>query len=149
MLHRGILFSLCVFLAACGAKESPLDVLESRVVTFPNGEKVRAEVRIKQSDLMRGMMFRDSLPHGSGMLFILPKLGPYGYWMYEVKIPLDIIWMDGSHRITEIVPNAPPCKAKASECPTYGGHTNSLFVLELNGGEAQRLGLKVGDTLTF
>lgn len=149
MVHRGLLFTLCVFLAACGAKQSPLDVLEARTVIFPNGEKARAEVEIKQADMMRGMMFRESLPRGNGMLFVHTSPGQYGYWMYQVKIPLDMIWMDANHRITEIVSSAPPCQTKASQCPTYGGNTTALFVLELGAGEARRLGLQVGDTLRF
>jgi uncharacterized membrane protein (UPF0127 family) len=38
---------------------------------------------------------------------------------------------------------------EASTCPNYGGHRDSLSVLELAGGMALRYGLKSGDTITF
>ncbi|HZT31413.1 MAG TPA: DUF192 domain-containing protein [Bryobacteraceae bacterium] len=135
--------------AGCGPKTVGLDEFEKKEITLPGGQIVRAEVMIKAFDMQRGMMFRDALPRGQGMLFVHEKSGPYAYWMYQVKIPLDIIWMDANRRIVEISANTPPCQTKASLCPTYGGHQNALFVLELGGGEAQRYGLRVGDTLAF
>jgi uncharacterized membrane protein (UPF0127 family) len=51
--------------------------------------------------------------------------------------------------VVEIAANVPPCKTRASECPTYGGHVLSQYVLELGGGEAQRMGVEVGDALSF
>jgi len=95
------------------------------------------------------MMYRDSLPRGHGMLFIHQTPGLNPYWMYQVRIPLDIIWMDTSHRIVEISADTPPCQTKASLCANYGGHEMAQFVLELGGGEARRLGLSLGQTLEF
>ena len=47
--------------------------------------------------------------------------------MYQVKIPLDMVWMDKNRRVVEMAENVPPCKtAKASECPTYGGERLSV-----------------------
>jgi len=147
-------FLLCaaaaVVMSGCGSKpDTGLAGLDTRTVTLPNGTRIEAEVKIKPADMQQGMMFRESLPPGQGMLFIHNQAGPYTYWMYNVRIPLDIIWMDANRRIVEISANTPPCKTKASECPSYGGHYRSLYVLELGGGEAARYGLKPGDTLTF
>lgn len=144
---------LCVFLAlaswGCGSNADDPDVLEMRTVTLPGGQKIRAEVKIKPLEMQRGMMFRDSLPEGEGMLFIHPQPNRYSYWMYNVRIPLDIVWMDAGRRIVEISANTPPCRTRASECPTYGGNAHAQYVLEIGGGEAARYGLKVGDVLTF
>ena len=116
---------------------------------FPNGNEIRVEVKLTSPEMARGMMFRDSVPPGTGMLFIHPRPGRYPYWMYQVRIPLDILWLDDARRIVEISPSTPPCETKASECPNYGGHVEARYVLELAGGEAQRQGLHLGDTLTF
>lgn len=120
-----------------------------RTVKLPDGTEIRAELAVTPLDVQKGMMFRDSLERGRGMLFIHEKPGTYSYWMYNVKIPLDMIWMDRDHRVVEIAANAQPCKTKASQCPTYGGHQQALYVLELGGGEAQRLHLREGQTLEF
>jgi len=139
-------------LAATGCSgpetEGP-DLLGTRKVTLPDGREIRAEVEMNPIDMQKGMMFRDSLARGRGMLFIHQTPGLNPYWMYQVRIPLDIVWMDASHRIVEISPDTPPCKTKASLCPTYGGHQTAQFVLELGGGEARRFGLSLGQTLEF
>ena len=87
--------------------------------------------------MQRGMMYRDSLPPGQGMLFVHTKPGNYAYWMYNVKMPLDIVWMDGDRRVVEIVASAQPCKTKASECPHYGGQKLARYVLELAAGRGR------------
>ena len=144
-----MLFVLIVA-AGCGGPETEgPDVLGTRKVTLPGGQQIRAEVEMTDIDMRKGMMFRDSLARGRGMLFIHQQPGQYPYWMYQCRIPLDIIWMDTGHHIVEISADTPPCKTKASLCPNYGGHQNAQFVLELGGGEAHRLGLALGQTLDF
>lgn len=135
--------------AACGPSTAGPEVLGMRTVTLPGGQQIRAEVEMTQVDMQKGMMFRDSLPRGRGMLFIHETPGLYPYWMYQVRIPLDMIWMDANHRIVEISADTPPCKTKASLCANYGGHEQAQFVLELGGGEARRMGLRLGQTLEF
>lgn len=143
-----ILAVLFIVLAAAGAgcneKPAGLEALNTRVVTFPNGFKVRAEVMVHQTDMMRGMMFRKSLDADRGMLFIHASPGLFPYWMYQVEIPLDMIWLDRDGRIVELVPNAPPCETVASQCPSYGGTKPALMVLELQAGSIERHNLRVG-----
>ncbi|MEO8663487.1 MAG: DUF192 domain-containing protein [Bryobacteraceae bacterium] len=142
--------ALCL-LAACGrVTGSGADSgFAAKVVTLPNGQKINAEVMLEDRDMMRGMMFRDSLAPDRGMLFVHPKPGNYSYWMYQVRIPLDIIWMDSSRRIVEISANTPPCTTAPRECPHYGGHAVVQYALELAGGMVEHYGLKEGQTLDF
>ena len=101
-------------------------------------------------DMARGMMFRESLAPDRGMLFVYAKMDKYSHWMYQVKIPLDMIWLDKEHRIVEIVANIPPCTSKsAKECPPVGGHTDSITVLELAAGMSEKYGLKNGQILEY
>ena len=79
-------------------------MLGTQKVTLPGGQIIRAEVEMNDLDMQKGMMFRDALARGRGMLFIHQTPGLYPYWMYQMKIPLDIIWMDASRRIVEISP---------------------------------------------
>ena len=135
--------------AGCGPPTAGLEALGMRTVKLPGGREISAEVETNQIDMQKGMMFRDSLPRGRGMLFMHEKPGLYPYWMYQVRIPLDMLWMDADHRIVEISADTPPCKTKASQCANYGGHQQAQFVLELGGGEARRWGLHEGDRLDF
>ncbi len=117
---------------------------------MPNGKTITAEVMTNPVDMSRGMMFRDTLAANRGMLFIHGSPGRYAYWMFQVKIPLDIIWMDQNRRVVEISANTPPCPSKsARDCPNFGGHEEAMYVLELAGGMAAKYGVEKGSVINF
>lgn len=141
-----------LLLAACsgGLETIAPGELTTRLVILPDGTRITAESMRKELDMSRGMMFRESLPEDRGMLFTHGAPGRYSYWMYQVKIPLDIIWMDAKGYVVEILPKVPPCPSKsARECPSYGGKEDAQYVLELAAGVAAKHGLRVGDRLQF
>src|SRR5580658_7473948 len=97
-------FSLALIGAAAllaGGCSSPAvtDEIGLTQITFPNGVRINAETMSDEVELIRGLMYRDSLPPGRGMLFIHPDEDIFHYWMYQTKMPLDIIWMDHDRRI--------------------------------------------------
>ena len=142
---------VCLALSGCHSGDNVVHEMGARIVRFPNGGKVVAEVMQSQVDLAKGMMFRKSLAEGRGMLFLHEKPAPHTYWMYNVEIPLDMIFLDAGQRIVHIERNAQPCRTVASQCPHYGPTPPRpvLYVLELGGGQAEKYGLKTGDTLRF
>lgn len=154
MLARSFLL-LFVVIGFSGCYQSPRKTVTTedyhlRDVKFPNGKVIRVEIMSKMADVMRGMMFRESLAPDRGMLFIHGTPGEYAYWMYQVRIPLDIIWLDQNKLITEISPRTPPCPSdKSSECPKFGGSRRSLYVLEIAAGEAANHKLQLGDKIDF
>ncbi len=143
-------FLLVLTLAGCAEKATTQDELTSTEVTFPNGAKIVCETMRQDFELTRGLMFRDSLPVNRGMLFVYRTVEPHQHWMYQVKFPVDTIWLDRDKKIVEIVANMPPCNGKAAhECPQYGGVQPSRYALEVNAGVAAKNGLKVGDRPDF
>ncbi len=137
------------FLSSCGGS-AVTDEVGVDLVRFPNGARFNVERVSRTEDLRRGLMFREALGADRGMLFVHPREGSWKYWMFNTKIPLDIIWISRNHQVTEISANTPPCpSATAADCPNYGGHEPSVFVLEVNAGQAAKNGLKVGDMLDF
>lgn len=138
------------FLTACSEPTTRPEDIGTRVITLPGGQKIRVEVKILAEDIMRGMMFRDHLDPDRGMMFLHKPPGKYAYWMYQIKIPLDIIWMDDQGNIVEISANTPPCpNAKASQCPVFGGSKTAQVVLELASGMAAKYGLATGMRVTL
>lgn len=141
--------TIAVLLTSCSNVEEA-DHFRLRAITMPDGTTIYAEMAIEYVELVRGLMFRDSVAKDRGMLFLHNKTGRYPYWMFQVRIPLDIIWLDSKKNIVEVVANAPPCpNAKSSECPTYGGTQDAQFVLEVAAGGAARLGAIVGSKIDF
>ena len=135
-------------LAGCGGSNQ--EDLKATAVTLPDGKQIKAETVYRELDITRGMMFRDALAADKGMLFLHPKPGMYQYWTYNVKFPMDIVWMDESHKVVEVYPNAPPCISKsARECPTYGGRHMARYVLELSANVAVPHGVREGVYLMF
>jgi uncharacterized membrane protein (UPF0127 family) len=67
--------------------------------------------------------------------------------MKNVRVPLDLIWLDRRGRIVWIVENAPPCAA--DPCPMYRPEVKASFVLEVAAGTVRRHGVASGDTVTI
>ena len=124
--------------------------LPTTTVVLPSGAEIEVELAIRPEDQARGMMFRSEIPPDTGMLFVGDRAAPRSFWTYQCLVPLDIVWLDGARRIVEIVQEAPPCRSDDPQrCPSFGGNANSVYVLELAGGQALARGLEVGDQLTF
>jgi uncharacterized protein len=136
-------------LTSCSNQEDA-ERFRLRPVTMPNGKTVYVEMAIDTAEMMRGMMFRDSLAADRGMFFVHNKMGRYSYWMYQVRIPLDMIWIDQQKNVVEVLANVPPCPStKSSECPTHGGTKDAQYVLELAAGMAAKYGVTVGSKIDF
>jgi len=142
--------ALLLTLTGCGDQDNakPED-FNTVLVTLPNGTKIRAERVTHPRDMERGMKYRDSLPADRGMLFIHGSEGSYPYWMYEVKVPLDMIWLNSNRVIVQLVHKVPPCPGPKEKCMSYGGAFPAQYVLELAAGEAARHHLKPGMILDF
>lgn len=90
----------------------------------------------------RGLMFRDSLPRGAGMLFVYEYPQRADFWMKNTLIPLDILFADRAGVVTRVHHRAEP----GDLTPIPGG--DAVFaVLEINGGLAERYGIAPGTVL--
>lgn len=110
------------------------------------------EAAVTPQQQSMGLMYRESLDPDRGMVFPYdPPIDRVGYWMLNVPISLDIIFIaDGE--VVDIADNVPPCTRRPSECPVYGpdpGHPPISAVLELAGGRAVEIGLEPGDPVQF
>ena len=116
-------------------------------VIFPDGFVVRVEIAADEELRAQGLMFRDQLRLGTGMLFLFPQDGEYAFWMKNTKIPLDMVWIDSTRRIAAIAHDVPPCYIE--NCPSYPPGATARYVLEVASGVARQHGLRVGDVLKF
>lgn len=111
------------------------------ILTGEDGKtlSVKVEVASRLQQQRQGLMFRQNLAPDAGMLFVYPADGPRYFWMKNTYIPLDMLFIGNNMRIVGIIERAQPLTTtkRSVELP-------SRFVLEVNGGFAQKHGIKVG-----
>ncbi|HJS36413.1 MAG TPA: DUF192 domain-containing protein [Pseudoxanthomonas sp.] len=110
------------------------------------GERFAVEIADDDAERARGLMFRDELADGTGMLFIHDAEEPQAYWMKNTRIALDILYFDTGRKLVSQQRNVPPCSG-GNACPSYPSTRPARYVLELNAGEAERLKLQDGAEL--
>ena len=116
-------------------------------IVLPDNYVVAVEVASDDATREQGLMYRDHLADDHGMIFLFLQAGEYPFWMKNTLIPLDMIWMDGQHRIVHIANNVQPCKA--DPCPSYPPNAQAASVLELAAGVAAKHHLADGNVLRF
>ena len=112
------------------------------------GTRIPVEIADDDAERARGLMFRDELAKGTGMLFLHDREEPQAYWMKNTRIPLDILYFDNARKLVAQQRDVPPCSA-GNQCPPYPSNAPARYVLELNAGEAAKLKLENGAELTF
>jgi len=109
---------------------------------FIHGKAVALEVAGTPEQIARGLMFRKELPPDRGMLFVYEPPQPARFWMKNVTVPLDVVFLrDGI--VVDVAHSMPSCRGDL--CPLYGPDEPVDQVIELLGGRAKELGLAVGD----
>lgn len=135
----GALAAVVLSAGAAVAECSP-DVVSIR------GDFGQARFDVSVADTMaarnRGLMFVEDMPTLTGMLFVYDVPGPVSFWMRNTLIPLDMVFVGADGVIHYIHPMAQPL----DETPIFGG-SHIQYVLEINGGLAERLGIARGDAL--
>ncbi len=132
---KRILFLL--FLLSCSAVPN---------VSFDNGASFAVEIARTNEEKAKGLMHQESMPAGHGMLFVFDRDAPREFWMKNTLIPLDIIFINSELKVVEIKANVQPCKE--TPCPTYPSEP-AKYVLEINSGLAEKMGIKLGSTMSL
>ena len=110
---------------------------------FKNDSLIQTiDVEFAKNEMERslGLMYRSSMDEHQGMWFIFPEEAPRSFYMRNTEIPLDIIYLDKDKKIVSIAKNARPYDETSlpSEKP-------AMYVLEINGGLADKWGIDKGD----
>jgi len=101
------------------------------------------EVSDNRDTRMKGLMEREKLDADKGMLFIFEDERIPAFWMKNMKIPLDMVFMDKDYKVVDYFENVPACTA--DPCPHYLPSVNSKYVVEVNAGTVDKIGLQKGD----
>jgi uncharacterized membrane protein (UPF0127 family) len=107
-----------------------------------------ADLALTPDQQSKGLSGRENLSENQGMLFVMKTPGKYGFWMKEMKFPLDIFWLDRTGKVVYIKENLQPCQTIIN-CPTYTQDMDSVYVLETVTGFAHKYGISKGTHFSF
>src|SRR6266853_2828746 len=149
MLSRRSLLTLLLLLAAVWAAPSPAQLSQYQtaplsIVTAGGPHSFTVELAATPEQMEQGLMFRRSLGPDSGMLFDFKASSMAMMWMKNTLIPLDMLFVDQEGRIVNIHQRAVP-----GSLDTIAAAAPVRAVIELNGGTAERLGIRPGDKVLF
>lgn len=140
-----------VLLCAAGPSRAQIAPLED-LASFPQR---RLEIHSKRSGAdhvlnvwvadtparqAQGLMFVRELPADRGMIFVYDAPRMLGMWMKNTYVELDMLFIGADGRIAHIAERAQP-----HSLDTIAAPRSVQYVLEIRGGEAQRLALRAGD----
>ena len=131
-------FLALAVLAADGARADELGSLS--LATASGVHPFQVEIAADEAAREKGLMYRRFMPADRGMLFEFDREAPVSFWMKNTYIPLDIVFIARDGSVTRVAADAEPLSETL--IPSGGP---CVAVLELNGGTAARIDLKVGD----
>ena len=132
----GVMFAAS--LAACSARATGPSV-------ELKGQRFDVEIADTEPARERGLMFRESMPADHGMLFLFDDNAVRTFWMKNCRMPLDILYFDEKYKLVSVQQRVPACRSEP--CPVYPSEGAAKYVLELNAGVADKLGVKPGDAI--
>lgn len=132
VVFAAILFAV---LPAGAVDDAPLTI-----ETATGTHEFRVELALTPPERARGLMNRESMEDDHGMLFRFDMVRPVTMWMKNTLIPLDMIFIRENGTVAGFHENAEPLSEDVIASPEP-----VLYVLELNGGNASKIGLAIDD----
>lgn len=111
---------------------------------YVGGVQIPVEVADDNEERSQGLSNREALNEGTGLLFVFDVPGSYGFWMREMRFPIDIIWINEDWQVVGVEKGVAP----GTFPQTFNPPSPVKYVLELNSGEATKLGIDVGSVVS-
>lgn len=111
---------------------------------------IKVKIARTPAELSRGLSGTPKLEEDEGMLFIFSEKTYQTFWMKDMLIPLDMIWI-ADEKIVDISKNVPIPKSDESDIQLeiYSPKVPANYVLEVNAGYSDSHGVEVGDSVSF
>ncbi|MCB0339811.1 MAG: DUF192 domain-containing protein [Bdellovibrionales bacterium] len=109
---------------------------------LPNGSLTshfKLEVASDSASRRKGLMFRREMADDRGMLFVFPQPQKLSFYMKNTYLPLDMIFLDEENVVVGVLHDVPPLNERSRSVDAQ-----SMFVIELNAGLANRIGITPG-----
>jgi len=140
LFTAGLMLALCAVGSAHAAcTPGSLDL------RWPGGQAhFTVEVAADQAAREKGLMFREHMASSAGMIFVYQAPNHARFWMKNTLIPLDMIFADETGLVTVVHSDAIP-----QDLTPIDGGEGVMYVLEINGGLAKRIGIAAGAEMRF
>jgi hypothetical protein len=112
-----------------------------------DGHVLEVDVARKEEEQKQGLMGREELKEGTGMLFVYEKPHILAFWMKNMKIPLSIGFFDSEGRLLHVEDMEPP--RNPANLPIYESRRPALYALEVPKQWFQRHQIQPGAKLVF
>ena len=122
--RAALVMGMALFGFAAHAQEVSFPRMDLSVGLF----RIDAEVAFTNPQRMQGLMFRESLAPGQGMLFVFPVAARHCMWMRNTLIPLSVAFLDEEGRIVNVEDMAP--RTENNHCAARPAR----YALEMNRG---------------
>lgn len=99
-----------------------------------------------QDELAQGLSGVEELKPNGGLLMKFDSDNTWGIWMKDMKVPLDIVWLNKDKKVVYIVKNADPSLGMTK---TFVPKDPARYVVELPAGSVEKAGIKTGVVATF
>lgn len=96
-----------------------------------------------------GLMGRRRLRKNEAMLFSFPFEHQWSFWMFGMRFPIDIIFIDKNKKVVHIERGTKLFSLDPKTWRTIKPAKKCMHVLEINAGEANNKRIKAGDVLNF
>jgi uncharacterized membrane protein (UPF0127 family) len=153
---RFVLALLALLAAGCAQGEpqpvlppsEPFGVAEL-TLRGPEGETVGMPVYVAADSAARslGLMDRDELPAGTGMVFLFPSERAGPFYMYRTRIPLSIAFYGAGGRVLSVLDMEPCTSQDPAACERYDPGMPYAGALEVNQGFFAERGIGEGWTV--
>ena len=144
---KKLLLVSCVLLLTSCAKTEEKAPLPPTV--WIGQQEFLVEIADTPQERAIGLMGRDNLEVGKGMLFGFETQDKHGFWMKNTLIPLDIVWISDDMEVVAVRRNAPPCSPEQSakdRCVMYQPQSPARYALEVKG---KSFAGSIGDQVRF
>ncbi len=113
-----------------------------------NNRIFELKVAESQKEKEIGLSATKSLQENQGMIFMFDKPDYYPFWMKNMTIPIDIIYINND-KIVTIIDNALPPKNQDEKLTIYTPLEASNRVLEIKAGLSKTYNFKKGDNVRY
>lgn len=127
----------------------PLDTGTVLIRTAADTFSLSVEIAETSDQTEIGLMERDSLPPGEGMIFLFAEARDSGFWMFRTRIPLDIAYLDAGGTIVATREMEPCGSPYPRDCVKYPPGVPYTAALEVSRGYFTSRGISVGDRVTL